>query len=100
MVRRLFKSWVQQFDRDMSSKGKRALFVLDNFSGHTKLEEDPAWTPLIATELLGTTADTKPLDQGILNSLKCSYKRRMHQEFISYGRGSWQLSRKGKVFLS
>ncbi|KAL3313700.1 hypothetical protein Ciccas_007697 [Cichlidogyrus casuarinus] len=72
----------------MASKGKRALLVLDNFSGHTKLDEDPAWTPLLATELLflppGTTSVTQPLDQ----ALKCLYKSKMHQEFKP-----WKLKR-------
>ncbi|KAL3309102.1 hypothetical protein Ciccas_012354 [Cichlidogyrus casuarinus] len=64
----------------MAFKGKRALLVLDNSSGHTKLDKNPAWT-LLATELLFLPPGTT-LDQGILNSLKCRYKSKMHQEFI------------------
>ena len=73
MTAKLFEDVLQAWDGRLSQQGCRVLLCLDNFSGH------PPELQLDNIQLLffppNTTSHSQPMDQGIIENLKCHYKK-------------------------
>ena len=71
----LFEDWVQQLDRRFQREKRDVLLVIDNCPAHPKIDG------LSAIRLVflppNTTSCLQPCDQGIINNLKCFYRKRL-----------------------
>lgn len=80
MTRALFSDWLMQLDEDMVQQNRKICLLLDNCSAHhgdvqlsnVELEYFPAH----CTSLI------QPLDQGVINSVKCAYRKRIIQRIL------------------
>ncbi|XP_064462138.1 tigger transposable element-derived protein 6-like [Ornithodoros turicata] len=81
MSRVIFREWVTDFDRDMAKKGKHVCLLLDNCSAHHI--EDVSLTHVEIRFLPpNCTSLIQPLDQGIINSMKCRYRARVVDKLL------------------
>lgn len=81
MTRHIFSDWLKEFDADMKKQGRRICLFVDNCTAHhvealqlTNIELQ--YLPANCTSLI------QPLDRGIINSVKCSYRRRLIQRLL------------------
>ncbi|XP_041359874.1 tigger transposable element-derived protein 4-like [Gigantopelta aegis] len=69
----MFTEWLNKLNKQMQQKRRKIAMIVDNCPAHPKLKN------LKAIELVflppNTTSQTQPMDQGIINNLKCHYKR-------------------------
>ncbi|KAK8772455.1 hypothetical protein V5799_024302 [Amblyomma americanum] len=76
MSRAIFATWLKEFDSDMCRQKRKVCLLLDNCTAHYVAEVE-----LTSVELRyfppNATSVVQPLDQGIINSVKCAYKRRV-----------------------
>ncbi|KAH9381745.1 hypothetical protein HPB48_010564 [Haemaphysalis longicornis] len=79
-MRDLFADWLSEFDRDMQRQGRRVLLGMGNCSAHH------VQTSLTAVTLLflppHTTSLVQPLDLGIIDAFKASYKPRFVERLV------------------
>lgn len=76
----IFSDWLKELDREMGQQNRKICLLLDNCSAHhvdvqlsnVKLEYFPAH----CTSLI------QPLDQGVINSVKCAYRKRIIQRVL------------------
>ncbi|XP_064475803.1 tigger transposable element-derived protein 6-like [Ornithodoros turicata] len=89
MSRAIFSEWLRDFDREMEKQGRHVCLLLDNCSAHhvdlhlTNVEL--RFFPPNCTLLI------RPLDQGIIRSVKCAYRARVVDRLlldIRFGRES------------
>lgn len=76
MTRTIFVQWLQDFNADMKKGDRNVCLLVDNCSAHhvgdLRLSNvDLRFFPANCTSLI------QPLDQGIINSLKCAYRHRV-----------------------
>ncbi|XP_077512797.1 LOW QUALITY PROTEIN: uncharacterized protein LOC144123973 [Amblyomma americanum] len=81
MTRDIFRGWLQAFDADMKTAGRKVCVILDNCSAHhiedLELSQvEVKFLPPNCTSLI------QPLDQGIINSVKCAYRRRLIDKLL------------------
>lgn len=81
MSRAIFGYWVTDYGREMSKKGSHVCLLLDNCSAHhvedlSLTNVDIHFLPPNCTSLI------QPLDQGIINSVKCAYRGRLIDEIL------------------
>ncbi|XP_037564678.1 tigger transposable element-derived protein 4-like [Dermacentor silvarum] len=80
MTAQLFEEYVRQLDRRFAAKKRNVLIVLDNASAHVDLDN------LTAIKLLflppNTTALAQPLDQGIIRSVKQTYRKNLLRRML------------------
>lgn len=81
MTRDIFRGWLGDFDKAMKNDSRRVCLLLDNCSAHhiSDLEltnVELQFFPANCTSLI------QPLDQGIINSLKCAYRRRLIDKLL------------------
>ncbi|XP_064468534.1 tigger transposable element-derived protein 6-like [Ornithodoros turicata] len=76
MTRDIFALWLRDFDEDMRRRQRKICLCLDNCTAHpvedlvlsnTELQYFPA----------NCTSVIQPLDQGVINSVKCAYRNRV-----------------------
>lgn len=85
MTTELFAEWLKAFDNRMRDKGKQALLLLDNFSGHkaSKMKDLPK---LSYTQILylpaNTTSKLQPMDAGIIRNFKLYYHKRFNRYIL------------------
>lgn len=80
MTRAIFSDWLKELDKEMGQQSRKICLLLDNCSAHhvdvqlsnVELEYFPAH----CTSLI------QPLDQGVINSVKCSYRKRIIQRVL------------------
>lgn len=81
MSRAIFTTWLEEFDSDMRRQKRNVCLLLDNCTAHYV----PA-VELTNVELRyfppNATSVVQPLDQGIINSVKCAYKRRVVERVL------------------
>ena len=69
----LFEEWVRELDRKFASEGRSIALVIDNCPAHPHIEN------LKSIKLFflppNTTSATRPMDQGVIRSLKAKYCR-------------------------
>lgn len=80
MTNDIFTAWLRKFDRGMHQQGRKVLLFVDNCPAH------PHVSNLKATNLIflppNTTAELQPCDQGIINSLKCHYRKEVMRQLL------------------
>ena len=74
MTTKIFKHWLQEYDRKMALENREVLLVVDNCTAHPK----PETLSLKATEVIflppNTSPVLQPLDQGVIKNLKVHYR--------------------------
>ena len=94
----LFEDWIKWFDSDVSraNSSRQVLLFMDNASVHTNVIEN---TELSNTRVIffpkNTTSRTQPLDAGIIQNFKMTYRSHLHKRVMyrmrgRYGGGSLQ----------
>ncbi|XP_040070451.3 tigger transposable element-derived protein 6-like [Ixodes scapularis] len=81
MSRAIFSEWLKRFDDDMGRQKRNVCLLLDNCTAHHIPElhlknVELRFFPPNATSVI------QPLDQGIINSVKCAYKRRVNEKLL------------------
>ncbi|XP_064462141.1 tigger transposable element-derived protein 6-like [Ornithodoros turicata] len=81
MTRDIFARWLRDFDEDMRRRQRKICLFLDNCTAHhvedlvlsnIKLQYFPA----------NCTSVIQPLDQGVINSVKCAYRNRVLSKML------------------
>ena len=76
----LFEEWVMEIDRKFHAEGRKVALIIDNCPAHPEVQN------LKATKLFflppNTTSQTQPMDQGVIRSLKASYRKRVVRKTI------------------
>jgi hypothetical protein len=87
MTSDIFENWLLSLDKYFSKQGRKVLFLIDNCTAHPQIQHK-----LKAIKLCffppNATSKLQPLDQGIINSFKCHYKRRILTKVVE----SYELS--------
>ena len=82
MTSDFFKTWLQDFDREMLVKGRKVLMLVDNCPAH------PVIQGLRAVELLflppNCTSVLQPMDQGIIRLFKFFYRKESLRMIVDY----------------
>lgn len=81
MTRDIFSDWLKEFNADMKKQGHRVCFFVDNCTVHhveglQRTNIELQYLPANCTSLV------QPLNRGIINSVKCSYRRRLIQRLL------------------
>ena len=73
MTSYLFTEWIKQQDKKFAKQKRKVAMVIDNCRAHPNVPD------LKAIKLIylppNTTSKTQPMDQGIIQALKCNYKK-------------------------
>ena len=81
MTSDIFKEWVKKLDKKMRKKQRKIALIIDNCPAHPKIPG------LQAVDLVflppNTTSKTQPMDQGIIQSLKVQYRKRVLIKYIN-----------------
>ena len=81
MTSQIFEEWVRKFDRKMLLQGRSVALIVDNCPAH------PAISGLRAVQLIflppNTTSVLQPCDQGIIETLKTHYRKRVLRKLIA-----------------
>ncbi|XP_037515168.1 tigger transposable element-derived protein 6 [Rhipicephalus sanguineus] len=80
MTREIFKQWLIKLDRRFELANRRVLLIVDNCSAHAVDVELKAIK--LAFLPPNTTAALQPMDQGVINNLKCFYRRHMLERLV------------------
>jgi len=77
----IFTAYLRKFDSEMVSQGRKIALVLDRCTAHPNLSS------LKNIELFflppNSTSRTQPLDAGIINSMKCFYRKKLLNRLLS-----------------
>lgn len=73
MTRTIFTTWLEEFDSNMCCEKRKVCLLLDNCTGHyvAAVEMTSVELPYIPPNAMSVV---QPLDQGIINSVKCAYR--------------------------
>ena len=81
MTGKIFEEWLRKLDRKFLLQGRSIALIVDNCSAHPRLDG------LRAVRLIflppNTTSVLQPCDQGIIQNLKCLYRKRVLRRFIA-----------------
>lgn len=82
MTSEIFVKFVRNLDRKMHSEGRQVALILDRCPAH------PANIGGLTNVVLyflppNTTSKTQPLDAGIINSMKCHYRKKLVQRMLA-----------------
>ena len=71
MTSEIFESYVRKFDRKMKFQGRNVILILDNCPAHPQI--NGLTNTKMAFPPPNTTAETQPMDAGVIHSLKQKY---------------------------
>ena len=81
MTSDIFKEWVKKLDKKMRKKKRKIALIIDNCPAHPKIPG------LQAVDLVflppNITSKTQPMNQGIIQSLKVQYRKRVLIKYIN-----------------
>ena len=77
----LFEEWVREQDRKFMLEGRNIALVIDNCPAHPHIENLQSTTLYFLPP--NTTSSLQPMDQGVIRSLKCKYRTRIIQKYIT-----------------
>ena len=81
MTMDIFASYVLKVNNKMKRLGRKILLLLDNAGSHNKL---PSFSNVNIQFLpKNTTSVLQPMDQGIIRSLKCHYRKKLMKHVIT-----------------
>lgn len=81
MTRVIFGEWVVALDRDMKQQGRNVCLLLDNCSAH-HIDNVRLTNVELRYFPPNCTSIVQPLDQGVIQSLKCAYRERLIQRIL------------------
>ncbi|XP_005089664.2 tigger transposable element-derived protein 6 [Aplysia californica] len=81
MTSTIFEGWVKQLDRKFQLLGRSIALIIDNCPAHQVIPDLRAITLVFLPP--NTTRDLQPCDQGIIQSLKVHYRRRVLRQVIA-----------------
>jgi hypothetical protein len=84
----IFRSWVKELDRRMSTQGRNIALVLDNASSHPKLDPEEILNVELVFLVANTSSICQPLDQGIIQNLKTLYRKRVLHKLMDEFQGN------------
>lgn len=73
------EDWLQKFNQKMANQGRKVILFMDNATCHPRLTLSNvklAWFPP------NTSSHTQPMDQGVIYTFKCHYRRSVLQSLI------------------
>ena len=80
MTSAIFEQWLKEFDSKMRRRNRNVILLLDNAPCHPEIS-------LSNVKLLflppNTTSHTQPLDQGIIQSFKLQYRKRVLRSLVA-----------------
>jgi len=81
MTVEIFTKWLFEFDKRFN---KKVLLLVDNASGHSVSDENKQKLKNVVLHFLppNTTSILQPCDAGIINSLKCHYKKLLIHSYL------------------
>ena len=74
----LFEEWVREQDRNFAFEGRKVALVIDNSTAHPNIENLKSITLHFLSP--NTTSFLQPMDQGVIQSLKCKYRTRIQRK--------------------
>lgn len=77
MTSGIFQSWIRQLDRHYGAEKRKVLMVVENCSAHCKMSS-LVWIKLVFLPP-NATAALQPMDQGIIQYIKCKYRKNVLQ---------------------
>ncbi|XP_072142740.1 tigger transposable element-derived protein 6-like [Dermacentor andersoni] len=81
MTRDLFSNWLKDLDAEMHKRGRNICLLLDNCSAHHV--QDCALSNIeLEYFLANCTSLIQPLDQRIINSIKCAYRKQVIERLL------------------
>ena len=81
MVSELFEEWVREQDRKFALEGRKVALVIDNCTTHPNIESLKSITLFFLPP--NTTSCLQPMDQGVIQLLKCNYRSRIIKTIIN-----------------
>jgi len=81
MTGRIFEDWLLTWDRKLKKKSRKILLFLDNAPCHPSVNLEMIKLRFFPAN---TTSHTQPLDQGVIKTFKCYYRRRIVERVIGY----------------
>lgn len=72
MTAMVFEEWLKKWNARLKSSRRRVLLYVDNCSAHPKIKLENITLKFL---LPNTTAESQPMDQGIIQNLKVHYRR-------------------------
>ncbi|UYV64827.1 TIGD6 [Cordylochernes scorpioides] len=81
MTSGIFQEWLQQFNKQLVSEGRRILLLLDNATSHS-VPNDGLSNIKIHFLPPNMTASLQPLDSGIIKSFKAQYSKLQLQKMV------------------
>ena len=81
MVSELFEEWVREQDRKFALEGRKVALVIDNCTTHPNIESLKSITLFFLPP--NTTSCLQPMDQGVIQLLKCKYRSRIIKTIIN-----------------
>lgn len=76
----LFDEWLTELNKDMKRKGRKILMFLDNAPSHPKKEFSNIEVKFFPANC---TSELQPMDQGIIQSMKIGYRKRLLKKVLS-----------------
>lgn len=77
----IFKEWVKKLDKKMRKKKRKIALIIDNCPAHPKIPGLQAFDLVCLPP--NKTSKTHPMDQGIIQSLKVQYRKRVLIKYIN-----------------
>ncbi|XP_045461753.1 tigger transposable element-derived protein 4-like [Harmonia axyridis] len=81
MTSELFERWLRDWDRNLVKKKKKILLLVDNCPAHPNVTDLKSIT--LAFLPPNTTSVLQPMDQGIIRSLKCNFRKNLVLKMIN-----------------
>ena len=81
MTTDIFEQIIEKLNKEMRKKKRKILLFVDNFKGHNRDIELSNIKLIFLPE--NTTSVLQPLDQGIIHSFKCFYRKELVAQLIS-----------------
>ena len=76
----LFEEWVREQDRKFALEERKVALVVDNCTTHPNIENLKSIT--LYSHPPNTTWRLQPMDQGVIQSLKCNCSTRIFKKMI------------------
>lgn len=84
MTGQLFEEWLLTLDKQFGNKGRKILLFLDNCPAHPQNIQRKLHFIKLAFFPPNMTSKLQPLDQGVIQNLKCYYRRRVLKKTIEH----------------
>ena len=84
MTSQIFLDWLRRLNARMVEENRNIVLFLDNCSSHAKATSSANLSNITIHYLPpNSTSRTQPMDQGVIRSLKCVYRRKLLEQIVS-----------------